>query len=59
MEWVGPAAQADRRALLLAATLVSIVWPLEWTVLCLILAVLLVVTIVLRARRSIRELRGA
>ncbi len=58
IQWVGPAAQADRRALLLAAALVSAVWPLDWTVLCVVLALLLAVTAALRAERSIRELRG-
>jgi phosphatidylglycerophosphate synthase len=59
IQWVGPAAQADRRALLLAAALVSWVWPLDWTVLSVILIGLLAITAALRARRSIRELRGS
>ena len=59
IQWVGPAAQADRRALLLAAALVSTVWPLDWTVLCVILIGLLAITAALRARRSIQELRGS
>ena len=58
IQWVGPAAQADRRALLLAAALVSIVWPLDWTILSVMLIGLLAVTAALRARRSIHELRG-
>jgi phosphatidylglycerophosphate synthase len=59
IQWVGPAAQADRRALLLAAALVSWMWPLDWTVLSVILIGLLAITAALRARRSIRELRGS
>jgi phosphatidylglycerophosphate synthase len=58
IQWVGPAAQADRRALLLLGTLVSLVWPLDWNVLCVILIGLLAITAALRARRSIGELRG-
>ena len=59
IQWVGPAAQADRRALLLVGSLASLVWPLDWTVLSVILCGLLVVTAFLRARRSIAELRGS
>ena len=58
IQWVGPAAQADRRALLLTAALVSWVWPLDWTVLSVVLIGLLAITAALRASRSIRELRG-
>jgi phosphatidylglycerophosphate synthase len=59
LQWVGPAAQADRRALLLVAALAAIVWPVDWSVVCALLAMLLLVTAVNRARRSIGELRGA
>jgi phosphatidylglycerophosphate synthase len=58
IQWVGPAAQADRRALLLLGALVSLAWPLDWNVLCVILIGLLGITATLRARRSITELRG-
>lgn len=58
IQWAGPAAQADRRALLLGAALVSWVWPLDWTVLSVILIGLLAITAAIRASRSIRELRA-
>ncbi len=59
IQWVGPAAQADRRLFLLVASLAAIVLPLDWTVLCAILVAGLALTAILRARRSISELSRA
>ena len=58
IQWTGPAGQADRLALLLGASLVAIVWPIDWTILCGLLVVLSVVTAARRVSRSIRELRA-
>ena len=58
IQWTGPAGQADRLALLLGASLVAIVWPIDWTILCGLLVLLSVVTAARRVSRSIRELRA-
>jgi CDP-diacylglycerol--glycerol-3-phosphate 3-phosphatidyltransferase len=57
VQWTGPAGQADRLAIVLAASLVAIVWPIDWTILCGLLVVLSVITAARRVSRSIRELR--
>ena len=57
IQWTGPAGQADRLAILLGASLVAIVWPIDWTILCGLLVVLSVVTAVRRVSRSVKELR--
>ena len=56
IQWTGPAGQADRLAILLVASLLSLVLPLDWALVCVVLLVLLLVTAVRRASRSIREL---
>ena len=58
IQWTGPAGQADRLALVFGASLVAIVWPIDWTILCGLLVVLSVVTAARRVSRSIRELRA-
>ena len=58
IQWTGPAGQADRLALLLGASLVAIVWPIDWTILCGLLVLLSVVTAARRVSRTIRELRA-
>jgi CDP-diacylglycerol--glycerol-3-phosphate 3-phosphatidyltransferase len=58
IQWTGPAGQADRLAILLGASLVAIVWSIDWTILCGLLVVLSLITAARRVSRSIRELRG-
>jgi phosphatidylglycerophosphate synthase len=59
IQWTGPAGQADRLALLLAASLWAQLWGADWTILCVILVGLSIATIIRRATRSIAELRQA
>jgi CDP-diacylglycerol--glycerol-3-phosphate 3-phosphatidyltransferase len=56
IQWTGPAGQADRLAILLVASLVAAVVPIEWTVVCALIVVLSAITIVRRTSRSIAEL---
>lgn len=56
LQWSGPAAQADRLAVLLVASLLATVIAVDWTLVCWILAALLLVTIAGRSLRTIREL---
>ena len=58
IEWTGPAGQADRLAIVLGASLVAIVWPIDWTILCGLIVVLSVITATRRVSRSVRELRA-
>jgi phosphatidylglycerophosphate synthase len=58
IQWTGPAGQADRLAIVLGASLIAIVWPIDWTILCGLLVMLSVITAARRVSRSIRELRG-
>jgi len=58
IQWTGPAGQADRLAIVLGASLVAIVWPIDWTILCGLLVVLSAITAARRVSRSIRELRA-
>jgi len=58
IQWTGPAGQADRLAIVLGASLVAIVWPIDWTILCGLLVVLSVITAARRVSRSVRELRA-
>ena len=58
VQWTGPAGQADRLAIVLGASLIAIVWPIDWTILCGLLVVLSVITAARRVSRSIRELRS-
>ncbi len=55
---VGPAGQTDRIALVALASLLALVYPVDWTVVAQLLVALMVVTIVLRLSRSWRELRA-
>ena len=57
IQWTGPAGQADRLALLVAASLLAQFWLMNWTVLCMLLVALSVITITRRSSRSIAELR--
>ena len=58
IQWTGPAGQADRLAIMLGASLVAIVWPIDWTILCGLIVVLSVITATRRVSRSVRELRA-
>jgi phosphatidylglycerophosphate synthase len=58
IQWTGPAGQADRLALLLAASLLAQLWGMDWTIFCVVLVGLSIITIARRASRSISELRG-
>ena len=53
---VGPAGQTDRLAILLVTCGIAIFFPVEWTIVCQILVALILLTVVLRVRRSVREL---
>lgn len=53
---VGPAGQTDRLVLLLAAAAASMVLTLDWTLIAIALVALAVPTLVLRTRRSLKEL---
>ena len=57
-QWVGPAGQADRQAILLAAAAIALITPVPWTWVCMLLVALSVVTIALRIWRTRRELTG-
>jgi phosphatidylglycerophosphate synthase len=59
IQWTGPAAQADRLALLVAASLLAQFWLMNWTLLCVLLVALSLITIARRTTRSIAELRRA
>lgn len=59
IQWTGPAGQADRLALLVAASLLAQFWLMNWTLLCMLLVTLSVITIGRRTARSIAELRRA
>jgi len=59
IQWTGPAGQADRLALLVAASLLAQFWFMNWTLLCVLLVTLSIVTIARRTSRSISELRRA
>ena len=58
IQWTGPAGQADRLTILLAASLIAAVTPIEWTLVCIVLVALSLVTILRRMSRSIAELRA-
>ena len=53
---VGPAGQTDRLALLIVASALAIVVPIDWTIVCQLLVALIVITVALRIRRTVREL---
>jgi CDP-diacylglycerol--glycerol-3-phosphate 3-phosphatidyltransferase len=53
---VGPAGQTDRLALLIVASALTIVVPVDWTIVCQLLVALIALTVVLRIRRTVREL---
>ena len=53
---MGPAGQTDRLAILLVTCGIAIFFPVDWTVVCQILVALILLTVVLGVRRSVREL---
>jgi CDP-diacylglycerol--glycerol-3-phosphate 3-phosphatidyltransferase len=53
---VGPAGQTDRLVVLLVAAIAAMIVPLDWTVVAIVLVVLAMPTLVLRTRRSLKEL---
>jgi phosphatidylglycerophosphate synthase len=55
-QWVGPAGQADRQAILLVVAAIALVVPVPWTAVCVLLVALSAVTIALRIWRTTREL---
>jgi len=59
IQWTGPAGQADRLALVVAASLLAQIWFMNWTLLCVLLVTLSIITIARRTSRSIAELRRA
>lgn len=59
IQWTGPAGQADRLAILIAASLWALFWPINWTLVCALLVGLSLITTIRRASRSIAELRGS
>ena len=59
LQWTGPAGQADRLALVLAASLLAPFGLMNWTLLCVLLVAVSLITMARRASRSIAELRRA
>lgn len=57
IQWTGPAGQADRLAILLVASLIAVLVPIDWTVVCALIIVLSAITLVRRTFRSVAELR--
>jgi len=57
IQWTGPAGQADRLAILLVASLIASVTPIDWNVVCAVLVALSLVTVSRRVSRSIADLR--
>jgi phosphatidylglycerophosphate synthase len=55
-QWVGPAGQADRQAILLVVAAIALFTPVPWTAVCVLLVALSAVTILLRIWRTAREL---
>lgn len=55
-QWVGPAGQPDRIAIILVASAIALVTPVPWTAVCMLLAGLLAITIALRIGRTVRQL---
>lgn len=53
---VGPAGQTDRLALLIIVNALAMVIVVDWTLVCQVIALLMVPTIALRIRRTLREL---
>jgi CDP-diacylglycerol--glycerol-3-phosphate 3-phosphatidyltransferase len=53
---VGPAGQTDRLALLIVASAIAALTPVDWTIVCQLLVALMALTIALRIARSVREL---
>ena len=56
---VGPAGQTDRLALLAIASLLASIIPVDWTIVCQVLAALMAMTVVLRIRRTVADLTSA
>jgi CDP-diacylglycerol--glycerol-3-phosphate 3-phosphatidyltransferase len=55
-QWVGPGGQPDRQAVILAASAIALVTPVQWTWVSMLLVALSVVTVALRITRTAREL---
>ncbi len=55
-QWVGPGGQPDRQAVILVASAIAIVTPVQWTWVCVLLVALSGLTIALRIGRTTREL---
>lgn len=55
----GPAGQPDRIAIVLVAAIVACAVPLDWTWVCALIVLLSVPTVLLRIRRTVRELQSA
>ncbi len=58
IQWTGPAGQADRLALFIAAGVLAQLGIMDWTIFCGLLVALSAITVVRRASRSIAELRA-
>jgi len=59
IQWTGPAGQADRLALFIAAAVLAQLGIMDWTVFCELLVALGAITILRRASRSVAELRAS
>jgi CDP-diacylglycerol--glycerol-3-phosphate 3-phosphatidyltransferase len=55
-QWVGPGGQPDRQAVILVASAIALVTPVQWTWVCMLLVALSAVTVALRITRTAREL---
>jgi len=55
-QWVGPGGQPDRQAVILVASAIALVTPVQWTWVSMLLVALSVVTVALRITRTAREL---
>ncbi len=59
IQWTGPAGQADRLALFIAAAALAQLGVMDWTIFCKLLVALSAITILRRASRSIAEFRAS
>lgn len=55
---VGPAGQTDRVAIIAVVAVIAILLPVDWTRICQLLVLLIIPTLLLRVRRTTRELRA-
>lgn len=58
-QWVGPGGQPDRIAVVMVASAVEMVIPLQWDFVCGLLVALMALTICIRIYRTVREVGNA